>query len=92
MLANPSNDKGEEFQQVKRLVLLSYEHQGNLDIMPETRSADIVFLNLSCYWLDQFTKNTAKSFIFLMRFTKEKQKSSKSLFFGRLLFLDPFFH
>ena len=27
MLTKPRNDKGEEFQQVRKLVFLSYEHQ-----------------------------------------------------------------
>lgn len=64
MLANPSNDKGEEFQQVKRLVLLSYEHQGNPDIMPETRSADIVFFKFILLLVRPVYKEYSQEFYF----------------------------
>lgn len=51
MLANTGNNKVEEFQQVRKLVLLYYEYQGNQDIMPKAESADIIlFISLPVCW------------------------------------------
>lgn len=63
--------------------------------MPESaESADAVFLNLSCYWLDQLTKNIAKSFSLMMLTNGKNRILPRVLFIslGRIPLLDPFFH
>lgn len=42
MLTEPRNEKEEEFQQVRKLIVLSCEHLGNQDILPEAETVDLV--------------------------------------------------
>lgn len=80
MLANTGDNKVEEFQQVRKLVLLYYEYQGNQDIMPKAESADIIlFISLPVCWTS-LQRRQPRGFLW-QDSLRETQNPSKRFFF-----------